>query len=295
MNSPDPNRRRPIKEHLNAVPTQTWVGIIGTLLLALLGLASGGFWSAMLMVALVVLVTMTYGLLFRRRTWLRFPRKRSAAAIGFGIAFAVLIGSTTAYGAVHPETTMKHAQALSEVSETTSASKNHGAHSAKHHHLTKTPATSRPRHTSTPTPTPSPTPIVTTRLVTSTTAIPFTTMSVPTPSLAKGTSRVTTAGKNGVRTTTFRVTLTDGKETGRQQTSQTVTTAPVSQVTSIGTYVAPAPAPVPAPAQAPAPAPAPPVAPGNGATALCNDGALSYAAHHQGACSHHGGVAQFYK
>lgn len=32
-----------------------------------------------------------------------------------------------------------------------------------------------------------------------------------------------------------------------------------------------------------------------GATALCNDGTYSYAAHHQGACSHHGGVKVFYK
>ncbi|MER6532273.1 DUF3761 domain-containing protein [Streptomyces sp900105755] len=32
-----------------------------------------------------------------------------------------------------------------------------------------------------------------------------------------------------------------------------------------------------------------------GATALCNDGTYSYAAHHQGACSHHGGVAIFYR
>jgi hypothetical protein len=38
-----------------------------------------------------------------------------------------------------------------------------------------------------------------------------------------------------------------------------------------------------------------PSSPGNGATALCNDGTYSYAAHHQGACSHHGGVAVFYK
>ncbi|HAM25714.1 MAG TPA: hypothetical protein DCP11_03180 [Microbacteriaceae bacterium] len=51
------------------------------------------------------------------------------------------------------------------------------------------------------------------------------------------------------------------------------------------------PAPVdPIPAQ-----PAPPVAPGGGATALCVDGSLSFAAHYQGACSHHGGVAQWYK
>ncbi|MFG2794278.1 DUF3761 domain-containing protein [Streptomyces sp. NPDC048419] len=34
---------------------------------------------------------------------------------------------------------------------------------------------------------------------------------------------------------------------------------------------------------------------GSGATALCNDGTYSYAAHHQGACSHHGGVAVFYR
>lgn len=35
--------------------------------------------------------------------------------------------------------------------------------------------------------------------------------------------------------------------------------------------------------------------PGEGATARCNDGTYSFAAHHQGACSHHGGVAVFYK
>ncbi|WP_345354000.1 DUF3761 domain-containing protein [Actinoallomurus liliacearum] len=32
-----------------------------------------------------------------------------------------------------------------------------------------------------------------------------------------------------------------------------------------------------------------------GATARCNDGTYSYAAHHQGACSHHGGVAVFFR
>ncbi|MDF9811138.1 DUF3761 domain-containing protein [Streptomyces sp. SPB162] len=39
----------------------------------------------------------------------------------------------------------------------------------------------------------------------------------------------------------------------------------------------------------------PPVDDHGGATALCNDGTLSFAAHHQGACSHHHGVAVFYK
>ena len=73
--------------------------------------------------------------------------------------------------------------------------------------------------------------------------------------------------------------------------------------TAYQTYVGgvPAPAPVPvapapvAPAPVPvAPAPAP-VSPSGGPTALCKDGTYSYAAHHQGACSHHGGVAVFYK
>ena len=51
----------------------------------------------------------------------------------------------------------------------------------------------------------------------------------------------------------------------------------------------------------PPPAPAPPAAPAqpdpatSGATALCNDGTLSYSAHHQGTCSHHDGVAVWYK
>jgi len=74
------------------------------------------------------------------------------------------------------------------------------------------------------------------------------------------------------------------------------------------TDVAPAPTQQPIIVQQPAPVqeqPAsvpqvqPPAAPqvdsSNGATALCNDGTYSYAAHHQGACSHHGGVAVFYK
>ena len=53
---------------------------------------------------------------------------------------------------------------------------------------------------------------------------------------------------------------------------------------------APAPAPPPAPAPAPVPAPQGNPAPA-GATAQCNDGTYSFSQHHQGTCSHHGGVA----
>jgi hypothetical protein len=38
-----------------------------------------------------------------------------------------------------------------------------------------------------------------------------------------------------------------------------------------------------------------PVNPASGATALCRDGTYSYSATHNGTCSYHGGVVQWYK
>lgn len=74
-------------------------------------------------------------------------------------------------------------------------------------------------------------------------------------------------------------------------------TAYVNYVGTAPTTAPRTPAPSPPPRiSARVPAPPPPVAPAPpaGATARCNDGTYSYAAHHQGACSHHGGVAVFY-
>jgi hypothetical protein len=71
-----------------------------------------------------------------------------------------------------------------------------------------------------------------------------------------------------------------------------------------GASIAPAPTQPPTTPTAPPPPTQPPPPPtlppapttrGNGATALCNDGTYSYAAHHQGACSYHGGVREFYR
>ena len=84
------------------IPVTSWIGIVGTAILALAGLASGGVWSMVTMITIVVLITAVYGVLFRRTTWLRLPRKRAAAALGAGIALVVMIGSTSAYGATHP-------------------------------------------------------------------------------------------------------------------------------------------------------------------------------------------------
>ncbi|AEW95738.1 MULTISPECIES: DUF3761 domain-containing protein [Streptomycetaceae] len=51
-----------------------------------------------------------------------------------------------------------------------------------------------------------------------------------------------------------------------------------------------------APSQSPTPTPTDDgTGDDSGPTAACNDGTLSYAVHHQGACSHHHGVAEWYR
>ncbi|RDV46379.1 hypothetical protein DOE76_03320 [Leifsonia sp. ku-ls] len=88
-------------------------------------------------------------------------------------------------------------------------------------------------------------------------AVPFAATTAEDASHDVGWSAVTTAGQNGVKTTTYRVTYVDGVETARELVSEEVTTAPVDQVTTVGTRQ-----PAPPPAAAPAPAPAPPASGG---------------------------------
>jgi len=66
----------------------------------------------------------------------------------------------------------------------------------------------------------------------------------------EGDRTVTQKGVEGARTTTWRVTVTDGVETGREQVSSRVTEQPVEEQVSVGTK----PKPEPAPAAAGAPA-----------------------------------------
>jgi len=89
---------------------------------------------------------------------------------------------------------------------------------------------------------------VTTKIETTTEAIPFEQQTMNSTTLAKGTTQVQIPGVNGVKTFTHTITLTNGVETKRT-TSEAVTTAPTAQVSIVGTYVKPAPA--PAPVQAP--------------------------------------------
>ena len=80
-----------------------------------------------------------------------------------------------------------------------------------------------------PSASPTPTPVVETKTVTETEPVPFAETTVEDANRDVGTSAVTTAGVAGVRTKTYRVTLTDGVEAGRELVSDTVTTAPVRE------------------------------------------------------------------
>ncbi|MGY0233189.1 G5 domain-containing protein [Longispora urticae] len=84
-----------------------------------------------------------------------------------------------------------------------------------------------------------PAPVVERRIVTETKDIPFERRTVNDPSRTEGTTAVTTYGVPGKRTLTFEVTVEDGKELGRKLLRDVVTTAPVTEVTSVGTRSAP--------------------------------------------------------
>lgn len=79
--------------------------------------------------------------------------------------------------------------------------------------------------------------------VDTTAAIPYATSTVNDATLSKGIKKVTTKGVDGVKTSTYKVVTVDGVEESRTLVSEADTTAPVTQVTSIGTKVTASPAP----------------------------------------------------
>ena len=91
------------------------------------------------------------------------------------------------------------------------------------------------------TPTPTPTPTTTFETVTEEVAIPFAATVVDDPLRDQGTTALVTAGVDGVKVITYKVTLVDGVEVLRETVSEAVQTAPVNEVTAIGSK---APAPV---------------------------------------------------
>jgi uncharacterized protein YabE (DUF348 family) len=71
--------------------------------------------------------------------------------------------------------------------------------------------------------------------VTETTPIPHGRVETQDPNAYKGDETVTVPGVDGQQTTTYRVTVTDGVETARQQLSTAVATPPVDEQVTVGT------------------------------------------------------------
>lgn len=86
-------------------------------------------------------------------------------------------------------------------------------------------------------------PVVTTGTTATTESIPYESTSVNSSSLPKGQTKITTYGVNGTKTLTYKITYTNGTETKRELISEAITIQPITQVTTVGTYVAPAPQP----------------------------------------------------
>jgi uncharacterized protein YabE (DUF348 family) len=76
--------------------------------------------------------------------------------------------------------------------------------------------------------------------VTDVQAIDYKTVETPDPETVEGTRTVTQQGVEGQRTVTYRVTVTDGVETSREQTGVAVTRAPVDQQVAVGAKPKPA-------------------------------------------------------
>ncbi|SFK84552.1 resuscitation-promoting factor [Geodermatophilus ruber] len=75
-----------------------------------------------------------------------------------------------------------------------------------------------------------------------TTPIPHGTVETPNPEAFTGEKTVTQEGVDGEQATTYRVTVTDGVETAREQLATTVTREPVDELVTVGTKERPAPA-----------------------------------------------------
>jgi hypothetical protein len=82
-------------------------------------------------------------------------------------------------------------------------------------------------------------PVITYKKESVTAAIPYKTKEMDDNSMDKGTEATHTDGVDGVRTKTYRITLTDGVETGRKLIGSKVTKKPVTEVIAVGTYVEP--------------------------------------------------------
>lgn len=202
------------------LPTWAWIAIGIVALILLVPLA-----NVYALIALVVLITGIVALARNTSTWLRLSSRKLAIGATAGSA-AVLLVAGSVSAASMSQLRAPELPADKNVAE-----------------IIETPD---PTPTATATPDPEPTPVVKEETVVE--AIPFEKATVEDGSIPSGQSQVTTPGAEGEKTTYFEVTYLDGVETGRVAIREEVTRQPVTEVTTVGTYVAPPPPPPAQPA-----------------------------------------------
>lgn len=185
------------------IPVWGWLLIVLAALIVVFGIPRLG-----LAVALVVLVTALIALGRSTPTWLRL-RSRTAAGAAVAGAAAVALVTVALIATPGPSQQQSTTGAVPLVSSDDRAD------------------TAEPESTF--------------REETVTETIPFGASTVEDPNLPSGQSQVTTAGQAGERTLTYRVEYIDGREVDRELVSDVVTREPVTEVTAVGTYVAPPP------------------------------------------------------
>ena len=112
-------------------------------------------------------------------------------------------------------------------------------------HVTTTPQpspiisqpTTAPKPNTMATPTPTPTTTTTSKEVVELRTIPFKKRTVTDDSLPKGEKTIRTAGVNGTRRLTYRVTFVNGVQTAKHLLRQEVAKEPRTQITAVGTKV----------------------------------------------------------
>lgn len=174
--------------------------------------------------ALIVLVTGVVAIVRNTPTWLKLKTRKTMFSVVAAAGAVLLVASSV------------------NAARSTDASNEILAASIP---ATEAESSPSPRPTPTRTPTPTPKRTVVEEIVTE--VIPFEATTVEDGNLALGQTAVTVTGVNGEKTTTYRVTYEGDREVSRRLVSESVTVAPVAQVTSNGTYVAPPPPPPPPP------------------------------------------------
>lgn len=196
---------------------------VGVLALLLFAIMSGLFWSIVAFAGFAAVIVGVFAMATGSASKLRI-RSRAAGAIVLAVGLIVGVIGSGANAAISPRAEM------SATSTQQNAERSERA------------------LTSTSTPTPTPTPVVTESDEMVTEVIPYSATTVEDGNLDVGTSSISVGGQNGEKTTTYRVTYSDGVEISREVSGEETTLQPVAEVTSIGVRQPPPPPPAPEPA-----------------------------------------------